>query len=59
MNHPVQMYIPYQLRVKLKQIDPILDHQWQQRLNLLLASTAEHLHCKIEDDYLVVFQKVC
>ena len=52
MNHPVQMYIPYQLRVKLKQIDPILDHQWQQRLSLLLASTAEHLHCKIEDDYL-------
>ena len=35
----MQMYIPYQLRVKLQQIDPILDPQWQQDLSLLLAST--------------------
>lgn len=52
MAHSMQMYIPYQLRVKLQQIDPILDPQWQQDLSLLLASTPEHLHPKIEDEYL-------
>ena len=48
----MQTYIPYQLRVKLKQIDPILDNKWQQQLNAILSATPKELHEKIEDRYL-------
>ena len=48
----MQTYIPYQLRVKLKQIDPILDKHWQQQLQSILSTTPQALHQKIEDQYL-------
>ena len=48
----MQTYIPYQLRVKLKQIDPILDKHWQQQLKSILSTTPQALHQKIEDQYL-------
>ncbi|MHA3053255.1 hypothetical protein [Acinetobacter sp. ANC 4640] len=48
----MQTYIPYQLRVKLKQIDPILDRNWQQQLDSILSATPKALHQKIEDEYL-------
>lgn len=48
----MRTYIPYQLRVKLKQIDPILDTYWQQQLALILENTPQELHQKIEDQYL-------
>ncbi|MDN5541120.1 MAG: hypothetical protein L0G60_01430 [Acinetobacter sp.] len=48
----MQTYIPYQLRVKLKQIDPILDKHWQQQLQSILSATPQTLHQKIEDQYL-------
>lgn len=48
----MQTYIPYQLRVKLKQIDPILDNKWQQQLNAILSATPKELHEKIEERYL-------
>lgn len=48
----MQTYIPYQLRVKLKQIDPVLDRHWQRQLQSILAATPEALHQKIEDQYL-------
>lgn len=48
----MQTYIPYQLRVKLKQIDPILDKYWQQQIQSILSTTPQALHQKIEDQYL-------
>src|SRR5690606_36698375 len=48
----MQTYIPYQLRVQLKQIDPILDKHWQQQLLSILSATPQALHQKIEDQYL-------
>ncbi len=48
----MQTYIPYQLRVQLKQIDPILDKHWQQQLDSILSVTPQALHQKIEDQYL-------
>lgn len=48
----MQTYIPYQLRVKLKQIDPILDKHWQQQIQSILSTTPQALHQKIEDQYL-------
>ncbi|MFH7767489.1 hypothetical protein [Acinetobacter sp. BSP-28] len=48
----MQTYIPYQLRVKLKQIDPIFDKHWQQQLQSILSVTPQALHQKIEDQYL-------
>ena len=48
----MQTYIPYQLRVKLKQIDPVLDKHWQQQLQSILSTTPQALHQKIEDQYL-------
>ncbi|MFD1437829.1 hypothetical protein [Acinetobacter terrae] len=48
----MQTYIPYHLRVQLKQIDPILDKHWQQQLNSILSTTPQALHQKIEDQYL-------
>lgn len=48
----MQTYIPYQLRVKLKQIDPIFDKHWQQQLQSILSATPQALHQKIEDQYL-------
>jgi len=48
----MQTYIPYHLRVQLKQIDPILDKHWQQQLDSILSKTPQALHQKIEDQYL-------
>ncbi|TCH62117.1 hypothetical protein [Acinetobacter sp. ANC 4862] len=48
----MQTYIPYHLRVQLKQIDPILDKHWQQQLDSILSTTPQALHQKIEDQYL-------
>ena len=48
----MQTYIPYNLRVQLKQIDPILDKNWQQQLESILTATSHSLHQKIEDQYL-------
>lgn len=48
----MQTYIPYHLRVQLKQIDPILDKHWQQQLDYILSKTPQALHQKIEDQYL-------
>lgn len=48
----MQTYIPYHLRVQLKQIDPILDKHWQQQLDSILSNTPQALHQKIEDQYL-------
>ena len=48
----MQTYIPYYLRVQLKQIDPILDKHWQQQLDSILSKTPQALHQKIEDQYL-------
>ena len=43
----MQTYIPYQLRVKLKQIDPILDSNWQQELDSILSATPKALQMLI------------
>lgn len=48
----MQTYIPYHLRVQLKQIDPILDKHWQQQLESILTVTPQALYQKIEDQYL-------
>lgn len=48
----MQIYIPYHLRVQLKQIDPILDKHWQQQLESILTLTPQELYQKIEDQYL-------
>lgn len=48
----MQTYIPYHLRVQLKQIDPILDKHWQQQLDSILSKTPQALHQKIVDQYL-------
>ncbi|NNH01783.1 hypothetical protein [Acinetobacter sp. ANC 5414] len=48
----MQTYIPYHLRVQLKQIDPILDKNWQQQLDSILSTTPQALQQKIEDQYL-------
>lgn len=48
----MQTYIPYHLRVQLKQIDPILDKHWHQQLDSILSKTPQALHQKIEDQYL-------
>lgn len=48
----MQTYIPYHLRVQLKQINPILDKHWQQQLDSILSKTPQALHQKIEDQYL-------
>lgn len=48
----MQTYIPYHLRVQLKQIDPILDKHWQQQLDSILSKTPQALHKKIEYQYL-------
>ncbi len=48
----MEAYIPYHLRAKLQQIDPVLDLDWYQQIEHIFATTAAHLHKKIEDYYL-------